>query len=110
MYKTILTAALLVGTTFVAHADTNVWTNTAGYSRSDYELHADSRYCRHQTGPDLNGVPTSAAMKRCMRAQGWRFDHTRLEPWTWRHAYGYGRGYRHGYGYGYGYPSTARQD
>ena len=64
MTRTILTAALLLGTTFVAHADTNVWTNTTGHGRSDYELRADTRYCRHQTGPDLNGVPTSAAYKR----------------------------------------------
>ena len=47
-------------------------------------------------------------MKSCMRSQGWRFDHTRLEPWTWRHA-SYRYGYRHAYGYGR-YPSTARQD
>jgi len=108
MTRTILTAALLLGTTFVAHADTNVWTNTTGHGRSDYELRADTRYCRHQTGPDLNGVPTSSAMKRCMRSQGWRFDHTRLEPWSWRNA-SYSYGYRHSFGYGR-YPSTARQD
>ena len=54
MTRTILTAALLLGTTLVAHADTNVWTNTSGHGRSDYEL--QRRHppdCRHQTGPDL---------------------------------------------------------
>jgi len=99
MNRTLLTAALFLGATFAAHADTNVWTDMSRQHRSDYQLHSDTRYCRHMTGPDLNGVPTSRAMKSCMRHQGWRFQRTVLEPWTWRR-----------YGYGYGRVTTARQD
>jgi|SRR5581483_1169314 len=108
MTRTILTAALLLGTTFVAHADTNIWSDMSRQHRSDYELRSDTRYCRHETGPDLNGVPTSSAMKSCMRAQGWRFRYTRIDDTSWRHPSGCGC--RYGYRHAYGYPSTARQD
>jgi len=85
MKRIILTTALLLGTTFVAHADHNVWNDLTRQDRSDYVLNQDAEYCQWQVGRDRNGVPTSPAMKRCMRSRGWGFDHTDLEPWTWHH-------------------------
>jgi len=95
MKRIMLTAALLLGSTFVAHADHNVWNNLLKQPRGDYEAIQDAQYCEWKVGPDLNGVPTSAATKRCMRARGWAFDHTDLEPWTWHH-HRHWR-YRHGW-------------
>ena len=37
---------------------------------------ADANACEYEVGGDPIGEPTSAAMKRCMLARGWRFDHT----------------------------------
>ena len=113
MNRLILTAALFFGATFAAHADVNVWSDMTHKDRSDYVLYNDSDYCAYATGRDLNGVPTSQGMKNCMRARGWRFDHTNLEPWTWHHGngYGYPEGYRYDYSYGASnYAPTARQD
>jgi len=103
MNRIILTAALLLGTTFAAHADNTTWTDLTGQARGDYALHADGEYCNEQVGPDINGTPTPPAYKRCMRGRGWRLAYTTYEPWTWRH-------HHHGYGrYRYG-AYTGRQD
>ena len=105
MNRIILTAALLLGTTFVAHADTNVWSDMTRQHRSDYELRHNTRFCAHATGGDFNGEPTSQEMKDCMRARGWRFQYTQIDDASLRHPYG------HGYGYGYRYGSyTGRAD
>jgi len=95
MKRLLLTAALLLGTTFVAHADNTVWNDLTGQNRSDYAISQDADYCQWQVGNQYNGVPTSPAMKRCMRSRGYRFDHTDLEPWTWHHH----RHWHHRYGW-----------
>jgi hypothetical protein len=84
MTRLILTTALLLGTTFAAHADNNVWTDMTRQSRSNYQLHTDTDYCDWQVGVDRNGAPTTPGYKACMRTRGWRLAHTTYDPWTWR--------------------------
>lgn len=59
-----------------AHGDTNVWIDVSGHGRSDAQTMADANACEYEVGADPIGLPTSAPMKRCMLARGWRFDHT----------------------------------
>ena len=82
MKRIALVAALLLAGAAAAHADTNYYTNLLKQPRGDDQLHADNAYCDERVGRDLNGVPTSAAYKRCMRTRGWRFDYTKVEK-TW---------------------------
>jgi hypothetical protein len=82
MKRIILVAALLLGSGMAAHADMNHFTNMLKQPRSDDVLHADAEYCRERTGPDYDGVPVSAAYKRCMRSRGWRYDGTTFDQ-TW---------------------------
>jgi hypothetical protein len=79
MERLALAALLLLGSAFAAHADNDTYTNMAKTPRSDFELHADVDACAARLGHPKNGVPTSAAFKRCMRGRGWRFDHTTVE-------------------------------
>jgi hypothetical protein len=73
MKRIVLAAALLVGGGAVsAYADTDVW--AASHPRSD--LWSANQSCNAQFGAPQNGVPTSAAYKRCMAGQGWRFSGT----------------------------------
>ncbi|QOZ71428.1 hypothetical protein [Bradyrhizobium arachidis] len=74
-----LIAALLLGSAISAHADTDIWDNMLKQKRGDDALHVDSASCDAQVGAPQNGVATSAQYKRCMRARGWRFSHTRRE-------------------------------
>jgi hypothetical protein len=67
----ILAVALLAAATVSASADSDVW--TASHPRSDAELYAANAACDAQFGAPQNGVPTSAAYKRCMASQGWKF-------------------------------------
>jgi hypothetical protein len=82
MKRIALMAILLLSGTLNAAADNNVWTNLRKQPRSDDLLHADISACEQSAGDDLNGAPTSSALKRCMRAHGWRFDRTEREK-TW---------------------------
>jgi hypothetical protein len=82
MKRMVLAAALVLAGACAAQADTNVWTNTTKHARSDAQTRADAAACQRIVGPDLNGVPTSRAMKRCMARRGWRFEYTRRE-YTW---------------------------
>jgi hypothetical protein len=58
------------------YGNNDVWTSTRGPGRSDAVNRADADACIAQTGPDLVGQPTSAAMKSCMLTRGWRYDRT----------------------------------
>ncbi|MBV8839984.1 MAG: hypothetical protein JO000_25905 [Alphaproteobacteria bacterium] len=91
MKRVILGAMILLGATFAAHADNDVWNDITGQNRGDHAATRAAEYCAWKVGPTINGVPTSAATKRCMRSQGWTFNHTDLEPWTWRHRHHYWR-------------------
>jgi hypothetical protein len=82
MKRIALVALLLVGGVAAAQADMSHYTNLLKQPRDDDALHADNAYCDERVGPDLNGVPTSAAYKRCMRTRGWRFDYTHVRR-TW---------------------------
>jgi hypothetical protein len=82
MKRIILVAALLLAGGVAAQADVDHFTSLLKQPRSDDALHADAAYCRERTGPNLDGVPTSAAYKRCMRGRGWRFDYTKVQR-TW---------------------------
>jgi hypothetical protein len=82
MKRLVLIASLLLGGGLAAHADTSHYTNLLKQPRGDDVLHADAQYCSQRIGPDLNGVPVSAAYKRCMRSRGWRYDSTQVEK-TW---------------------------
>lgn len=77
-----LIVALLLGSGLAAHADMSHYTNMFKSPRGDDALHADAEYCSERVGPDRNGVPVSAAYKRCMRGRGWRYDYTKVER-TW---------------------------
>ena len=54
-----------------ALADQSIWNDITRQHRDDNILHIDGRGCDAEVGPDKNGVPTSRAYKRCMRAHGW---------------------------------------
>jgi hypothetical protein len=82
MKRTILVAMLLLAGACAAQADTNVWRDVTKYDRSVTVTRADAAACERRVGPDLNGVPTSRAMKRCMARRGWRFEYTKRE-YTW---------------------------
>lgn len=75
----LVTALLLVGGA-VAQADSDHFTNMLKHPRSEDVLHADAAYCKGLTGPNYDGVPTSAAYKSCMHGRGWRFDYTKVSP------------------------------
>jgi len=85
MKRVILTTVIFLGATFAAHADHDVWNNLLTQQRGDYAVNLDVEYCAARVGPTVNGMPTSAATRRCMRSRGWALDHTDVEPWTWRH-------------------------
>ena len=81
MKHTILVAAFVLGGMLSAQADNTVYNNTLKRPRGNAELHADGRICDQRVGNDRNGVPTSAAYKKCMRSLGWRFQYTtRTKP------------------------------
>src|SRR5690349_5600558 len=86
MKRNILVAALLIATTLGAHADNTVYKNILKQPRNDDALQADGTYCDWQVGRDRNGVPTSAAYKKCMLGRGWRYQYTTRTPaektWT----------------------------
>jgi hypothetical protein len=82
MKRTILVVALSLVGVYAAQADTNVWRDVTKYDRSVEVTRADAAACIRQVGPDLNGVPTSRAMKRCMARRGWRLEYTKRE-YTW---------------------------
>ena len=82
MKRIALVALLLVGGVAAAQADMTHYTNLLKQPRGDDQLHDDGEYCDQRVGRDLNGVPTSAAYKRCMHSRGWRFDYTKVEK-TW---------------------------
>ncbi len=76
----ILAAALLASGAVSAYADTDVW--AASHSRSDSDLYSANQVCNAQYGAPQNGVPTTAAYKRCMASQGWKFVTTKHDD-TW---------------------------
>ena len=82
MKRLVLVAPLLLAGGVAAHADMSHYTDLLRQPRDAGALAADVRYCDARVGPDRNGVPTSAAYKRCMRSRGWRFDYTKVEK-TW---------------------------
>jgi len=85
MKRVLLTTVILLGATYAAHADQDIWNDTTGRDRGDYAATRAAEYCAWKVGPTTNGVPTSAATKRCMASRGWSYERTDLEPWTWRH-------------------------
>ncbi len=80
MKRIVLIAALLLGAGLSAHADTVTYNNILRQPRNDDQLHEDGYYCDRLVGPDRNGVPTSAAYKRCMLSRGWRYRYIKREP------------------------------
>jgi len=77
MKRIILAAALLMAAATAAHADHDIWTDMAKHHRSNDVLNATAAECRAQTGQsNFNGAAMLPAYLRCMRANGWRFDHT----------------------------------
>jgi hypothetical protein len=80
MKRASLAALLLLGTAFAAHADHDVYNDATGRGRSDDLLHVDTSYCDQKLGSPQNGAPTSATYKRCMRARGWTFQVTEVQP------------------------------
>jgi hypothetical protein len=85
MKRLVLVAVLLLGAGLSAHADNVTYNNILKQPRGDDQLHEDGYYCDSLVGPDRNGVPTSAAYKKCMLSRGWRYQFTKREaaPKTW---------------------------
>jgi len=79
MKRFVLATVLVLAGAAAAHADMSHYTNLLKQPRDNDQLATDARYCDGTVGPDRNGVPTSAAYKRCMRGGGWRFDYTKAE-------------------------------
>jgi hypothetical protein len=75
MKRTIIAAALLLGSMLTAHADTSFWDNITKHARSDAEMTADGRYCDLQTNGDGLGTTPTPAYKKCMLSRGWRYSH-----------------------------------
>ena len=80
MKRAVLAALLVLGSSLAAQADNDVYHDTTGRDRSEDVLHADMSSCSARVGPQRNGVPTSAAYKRCMRGRGWAWEKTQVEP------------------------------
>ena len=82
--KWIVLGALLLSSP--AFADHNIWQDITRQHRSDDILSQAISACEFKVGPDLNGHPTSAAWKQCMRGYGWQLQKTIKEPpeetWT----------------------------
>lgn len=79
MKRTMIVAAMLLGTMLTAHADTSFWDDVTGQRRSDDTLHADARYCSLKVGVEQNGQPTPAWYKKCMLSRGWRYTNERRD-------------------------------
>jgi hypothetical protein len=81
MRRIALVAALLLTGAAAAHADTDHYTNLLKQPRGDAALNVDGAYCDQVVGStsSRNGMPVTAAYKRCMRSHGWRYDWTRVE-------------------------------
>ena len=79
MKRAVLAMALLLGATFAARADVDVWSQLT----SNGDLDAAVGACNQQVGAHQNGAPTSAQYKRCMLRHGWRYVRTNRIP-TWR--------------------------
>jgi hypothetical protein len=82
MKRRLLVAALFLAGGAAAQADMSHYTNLLKQPRGNDALHTDAEYCKERAGRDLNGAPTTAAYKRCMRSRGWRFDYTKVRR-TW---------------------------
>jgi hypothetical protein len=80
MKSITLAMALLASGAVSAYADTDVWTAT--HPRSDSELWSANQTCNEQFGTPQNHAPTTAAYKRCMASQGWKFVTTKHDD-TW---------------------------
>jgi hypothetical protein len=77
MNRIVLAAALLMAAATAAQADYDVYTDMRKPHRGDAVLNADEAACKEQTGQsNFNGAPMLSSYVRCMRARGWRFDHT----------------------------------
>jgi hypothetical protein len=82
MKRIILVMALLAASGVSAYADTSIWTSTSRPAGSDYDRVAANNYCDREIGAQQNGIPTSAAYKRCMAGRGWKFVKTQRDD-TW---------------------------
>ena len=77
MKRIVLAAALLTAAAPAAYADHDVFTDMLKHHRSVDVLNATAEECREQTGQsNFNGAPMLPSYLRCMRARGWRFNHT----------------------------------
>jgi hypothetical protein len=81
MKRSIIAAILLLNGALGAHADTSTYYSIGG-PRTDDALQLAGHYCDQRLGPVKNGAVTSAAYKKCMAGQGWRYGHTTREH-TW---------------------------
>src|SRR6202035_1293406 len=80
MTRMVLIAALLLGAALSAHADMVTYHNILKAPRNDDQLHQDGYSCDAQVGADRNGVPTSAAYRKCMLGRGGRYQSVKREP------------------------------
>jgi hypothetical protein len=80
MHRSLLASIFLLGAIVTAHADNDVYNDITGRGRGNDALQVDGTVCDQKLGPAKNGLPTSAAYKRCMRARGWAFAQTQVEP------------------------------
>jgi hypothetical protein len=79
MKRTIITAALLLGTMLAAHAETSFWDDVTKQNRGDAQVLADGHYCDLQVGVEELGTAPTAVYRKCMLSRGWRYSHRRQD-------------------------------
>jgi hypothetical protein len=74
--RTVFAIPVVLATMAAAHADTStyVWQRKGPWS--DAMLQAAAQVCDARYGVVMNGAITSPSYKRCMLAQGWRYQRT----------------------------------
>jgi hypothetical protein len=76
MKSIVLAASIALAAIGAAHGDTSTYVWQRGGAWSDAELQAAAQTCDARYGVVMNGAITSANYKRCMLAQGWRYQST----------------------------------
>jgi hypothetical protein len=79
MKRIILAGSLALSAVAGARADTSTYYWQGKGRWSDAQLQAAAQVCDQQYGVVQNGAVTSAAYKRCMLRQGWRYQGTARE-------------------------------
>ena len=64
MKRAVLAALIVLGSSFAACADQDIYNDTTGRGRSDDLMRIDANYCSARLGAPKNGVPTMTRTPR----------------------------------------------